>query len=115
MRNAETGVEMSFDKMSGERYFSGRAAVEWTMQRFARELVVIFVRENCRFALGPEQLSRAMDLMSGLLHSGVIEPCLDTSGGVSFFLFFRFFFKKKHSASEDFLYSFTAYYMFLQD
>ncbi len=92
MRNGETGVEMN--KISGLEYFSGRAAIEWTMQRFVFTWFIFFKKNPCfRFSLAPEQLSRAMDLMSGLLHSGVIEPCLDTPG-------------------EDFLYSFTAYYSF---
>lgn len=78
MSKAGTGVEMM--ESDGERYFSGRVAIEWTM---------------ARFNLPPEKFGAAMELMVGLLRSGVIEPVLETPG-------------------DDFLFSFTAYYSFVQ-
>jgi hypothetical protein len=77
MIKTDGGVEMM--ESDGERYFCGRVAVEWTMRRFG---------------LGPEKFDAAIELMGGLLHSGVIEPVLETPG-------------------DEFLYSFTAYYAFV--
>ena len=81
MRNPNNGLELSTvaGKSEHESVFSGRAAIDWTLKRFKLD------EEDAK--------DSAMELMIGLMRSGVIVPVLGTP-------------------AENFLCSFTSYYAF---